>query len=72
MNYLFLALGILMGIVLTTFVMRRKIVGTLLVDNSDPTDDPTLLLDLDRPVREFANEKYVTMRVRKTNLISQK
>lgn len=72
MNYVFLALGIFVGIVLATLMTRQKIVGTLLVDTSDPTEEPMLLLDLDRPVREFAREKYVTMRVRKSNLISQK
>ena len=71
MYYLCFALGILVGAVLTIIMTRKKSVGTLLVDTSDPTEEPLLLLDLDRPVRDFANERHVTMKVRKSNLISQ-
>lgn len=72
MSYLFFGLGVLVGVVLTIIVTKKKIVGTLLIDTSDPSDRPVLLLDLDREVSSFASERYVTAKVRKTKLSSQK
>ena len=51
--------------------LRKRAVGTLRIDRSDP-DGPYLFLELDKPLMMFEYGKYVVFRIKNENLISQK
>ena len=64
-------LGFMVGIVSFLVYLIVRSVGTLRVDQSDPTEQPYLFLELDKPVETVTNKKYVLFRVIKKNFISQ-
>ena len=64
-------LGFMVGIVSFLVYLIVRSVGTLRVDQSDPTEQPYLFLELDKPVESVINKKYVLFRVNKKNFISQ-
>lgn len=75
MEVLFLVLGILLGVIigligLLVYLAVRS-VGTLRIDQSDPTEEPYLFLELDNPVESFVNTKHVLFRISKKNYISE-
>ena len=64
-------LGFMVGIVSFLVYLIVRSVGTLRVDQSDPTEQPYLFLELDKPVETVTNKKYVLFRIIKKNFISQ-
>lgn len=68
----FLLVGIGIGIIFTTLMKRTKSVGVLRIDNSDPSEDPYLFLELTRDPHELYNAKFVNLEVKVKNFISQK
>ena len=64
-------LGFMVGIVSFLVYLIVRSVGTLRVDQSDPTEQPYLFLELDKPVETVTNKKYVLFRVIKKNFISR-
>ena len=64
-------LGFMVGIVSFLVYLIVRSVGTLRVDQSGPTEQPYLFLELDKPVETVTNKKYVLFRVIKKNFISQ-
>ena len=71
MEVLLFLLGFMAGIVSFLVYLIVRSVGTLRVDQSDPTEQPYLFLELDKPVESVINKKYVLFRVIKKNFISQ-
>ena len=71
LEVLLFLLGFMVGIVSFLVYLIVRSVGTLRVDQSDPTEQPYLFLELDKPVESVINEKYVLFRVIKKNFISQ-
>lgn len=67
MNYL---AGIILGCGITIALTRKKPIGILRVDNSDP-DGPYLFLELKTDPNEIVNESYVTLKVNTKSYISQ-
>ena len=65
-----IALGILIGCIVTMVVLRVKSVGDLRIDTSD-SDGPYLFLELSRDVGPISTHKYVILRVNTQNYISQ-
>ena len=68
---LLVLLGFVCGMVFFFICLATRSIGTLRVDQSDPTEQPYLFLELDKPVESVINEKYVIFRVNKKNFISQ-
>ena len=68
---LLVLLGFVGGMVFFLICLVARSIGTLRVDQSDPTEQPYLFLELDKPVESVINEKYVLFRVIKKNFISQ-
>ena len=68
---LLVLLGFVFGIVFFLICLVVRSVGTLRVDQSDPTESPYLFLELDKPVENIVKEKYVLFKVIKKNFISQ-
>ena len=71
MEVLLVLLGFVGGMVFFLIYLAARSIGTLRVDQSDPTEQPYLFLELDKPVESVINEKYVLFRVIKKNFISQ-
>ena len=71
MEVLLVLLGFMAGIVSFLVYLIVRSVGTLRVDQSDPTEQPYLFLELDKPVESVINKKYVLFRIIKKNFISQ-
>ena len=71
LEVLLFLLGFMVGIVSFLVYLIVRSVGTLRVDQSDPTEQPYLFLELDKPVESVINKKYVLFRVVKKNFISQ-
>lgn len=59
-----LGIGILIGILIGAILFRRRPVGNLRVDHSDPTSGPYLFLELGTDVGTVIRKKYVTFKVR--------
>lgn len=59
-----LAIGILIGVLLGVVLSRRRSLGNLRVDRSDPTSEPLLFLELDTDVRTIMRKKRVVFKVR--------
>ena len=71
MEVLLVLLGFMVGIVSFLVYLIVRSVGTLRVDQSDPTEPPYLFLELDKPVENIVKEKYVLFKVINKNFISQ-
>lgn len=63
MELLFLACGVLVGVVATLIVTRMRRVGSLVVWVPDTDDPPYLSIDLDQSIPQIAKQKYVTAKV---------
>lgn len=71
MEVLFVLLGIVIGGLGMVIWTLFRSVGTLRIDQSDPTEVPYLFLELDKPVESVMNKKIVLFRVNKKNYISE-
>ena len=69
MEVLLVLLGFIGGMVFFLICLATKSIGTLRIDQSDPTEPPYLFLELDKPVESIIKEKYVLFRVNKKNFI---
>ena len=66
-----LAIGIVVGSIITRIIIRLLDIGTLRIDTSDP-DGPFMFLELSKDVNAVASKKYVVLKVNLKNYISQK
>lgn len=69
-----LLVGLLIGALVTCLIFRikKRTIGTLRVDQSDPDDEPYLFLELTSNVDTIKRHKHVTFRVNVENYLSQK
>lgn len=65
-------LGLIFGGFSIGVLLHKKSSGKLLVDQSDPEENPYLFLELTSSPYEIMKNKYVTLEVKKHNFISQK
>ena len=72
MAVIYIVIGILIGVLLTVLIFRKNTVGTLQVDTSDPDGPPLMFAKLSKSVGDIMHKKYVIMRVKVEDLISQK
>ena len=63
MELLFLACGVIIGVIATIIVSRVNRAGSLVINIPDTDDPPYLSADLDRPVAFISKEKYVMFKV---------
>lgn len=66
-----LAIGIMVGSIITRIIIRPLDIGTLRIDTSDP-DGPFMFLELSKDVDTVASKKYVILKVNLKSYISQK
>ena len=63
MEFILIGIGIFIGVLLTVFFLRKNMVGTLLVNTSDPDDAPYLFLELSKDVSDVTSKRYVILKV---------
>ena len=66
-----LAIGVMVGSIITRIIIRPLDIGTLRIDTSDP-DRPFMFLELSKDVDTVASKKYVILKVNLKSYISQK
>ena len=71
LEVLLVLLGFVGGMTVFLICLAARSIGTLRVDRSDPTEQPYLFLELDKPVESVINQKYALFRGNKKNLISK-
>ena len=63
-------IGVLFGFIFAVLLQKRKKIGTLRMDRSDPTEAPYLFLELDPDgMRKINRFKTVVLRVKLENYI---
>lgn len=62
-------IGIIIGVFIGAVLFRRRPMGNLRVDHSDPTGEPYLFLELNTDVGAVMRKKYVTFKVRVENFL---
>jgi len=67
-----IAIGIVIGAVVTYLVFGAFSVGSLRVDQSIPEDDPYLFLELTKSVSTILKKKFVVLKVRAEDFIPHK
>lgn len=72
MYFVFFIVGVLIGSVLTVLVTRKRPIGRLRIDRSDPNDQPYMFLELYKNVGDISSQKQVVLEVSNENYISQK
>lgn len=69
---LYIFIGILIGVAATVWMLRRHTVGTIQIDTSDPEGPPLMFARLSKNVSDVMHKKYVVMRIKVEDIISQK
>ena len=69
--FIFLAVGITMGIIIGFLFLSSSKSGTLRVDESDIDGETYLFLELDKPIHKSISKKYVVFKVNRENYISR-
>lgn len=64
-----LTIGILIGVLLGVVLSRRRPLGNLRVDRSDPTSEPLLFLELDTDIRTIMRKRCIVFKVRVENFL---
>lgn len=67
---IWLLVGVLIGYIFAIASSNRIAKGCLRVDNSDPTEEPYLFLELNESVRAIMKKDYVVFKVNVKNYIS--
>lgn len=55
--------GVLVGCVVALSIFRKRSVGSLRIDVSDPDDGPYLFLELSKDLGVMYKKKYVTFKI---------
>lgn len=66
-----LVVGLLLGIIGATTLLRLKSNGYLRIDRSIPEDGPRLFLELTESVESITKKKYVTIAIKNENYLSR-
>lgn len=59
-------IGFIVGVIITSIIFHRLVIGNFRIDNSDPSEQPYVFLEMDAKsggLRRVMNLKYVVMRV---------
>lgn len=72
MCFVFFLIGAAIGCMVMKFATRKRPIGRLRIDRSDPDDQPYMFLELYKNVGDISKQKNVTLEVSNENYISQK
>ena len=71
MEVVYVVVGIMIGFVVSSIIRRKRPVGFLRIDKSDP-DGPYLFLELKKSVNEIATQRTVLLEVKREDFIPHK
>lgn len=71
MEVVYVVVGIMIGFVASSIIRRKRPVGFLRIDKSDP-DGPYLFLELKKSVNEIATQRTVLLEVKREDFIPHK
>lgn len=63
--------GVLLGLIIAGSAVYAAAVGTLRIDQSDPEDGPYPFLEGTKPLHYIMSRKFVVLKVRVENYLSQ-
>ena len=64
--------GILVGCICTVIISRKRSIGSVRIDSSDPDDNPYLFLELSQAINILYRKKYITLKVDTRSFITRK
>lgn len=67
-----IAIGIIIGYVISRSVLHLKTIGKLRLANSDPDEEPYLFLELSKDISMICKKKYVVLRINSNDFIPRK
>lgn len=70
MAVLWIIVGVIIGILLATFIFAKLYIGIMVVDRSDPTEPPYLFTELKYPIQVFQKQPYVLLKLENRNYVS--
>ena len=65
-------IGVFVGFIAATVIIKARSIGSLKINNSDPDDAPYLFLELSEDVNNLFHKSYVVMKVDIRNDIPRK
>ena len=71
MEAIYILIGIFIGVVISAILRRKRPVGFLRIDKSDP-DGPFLFLELKKNVEEVITQKIIVLEVKREDFIPHK
>lgn len=64
--------GLVFGNVLTAVILRSRMSGSIIIDNSEPDSEPLLYLELTEPTDLLKKKKTAEFSIKTKNFISHK
>lgn len=65
-------IGLIIGNVITATMLRSRMSGSIIIDNSEPNGEPLLYLELTEATDELMNKKSAEFSIKSRNFISHK
>lgn len=65
-------IGYVLGFLVHKLIANKATIGFLRVDTSDPEDGPYLFLELHKGMEDVISREYVTLKVKREDLIPRK
>lgn len=69
MEIILVLVGIVLGVIISTVIHKTRSVGTLRIDNSDPTDAPYMFLEIKKGIGDISRKKSVVFKVNREDYI---
>ena len=72
MEIILVLAGVVLGLIISEIIRKTRSVGTLRIDNSDPTDAPYMFLEIRKGVGDISRKKSVVLKVKREDFIPHK
>ena len=69
MEVILVLAGVVLGLIISAVIRKTHLVGTLRIDNSDPTDAPYMFLEIRKGVGDISRKKTVVLKVKREDFI---
>ena len=71
METVIFVIGMVIGAIISIVLYRNTSIGDLIVDSSDPDDEPYLFLELSKDIDYIKQKRYIVLKMNTKNYISQ-
>lgn len=69
MEIILVLAGVVLGLIISAIICKTRSVGTLRIDNSDPTDAPYMFLEIKKGIGDISRKKSVVLKVKREDFI---